>query len=165
MKVERNGVTLWKSPVTYLYNLGNECTALTGGYTARAWRNILTQTAHAPVITRNDTNIVFQQGVGDGYRGAVAANMRIDFTNFSKISFSVMEGNPEAFVSITSKAGDGFNVGSARVFGSNLDEYPVPHVFTFDISAISGSYYLIFGLCSFENTIRGKLKFDKIWLE
>lgn len=72
---------------TYLYNLGDECEDLTGGWTAVAFKYTDSLQALAPTVTRNEDNLVGYMGTH--YKGGVlcCANP-IDLTNVEKLYFT-----------------------------------------------------------------------------
>jgi hypothetical protein len=91
---------------TYLYNLGDECTAITGGWTKRFNRYSSAQ----GVLTKNVENMRLDSAYYSGYTnttGAGTTNL-IDFTNYSKLFFQV-----DSVITITA----GADIGMSTRFG------------------------------------------------
>lgn len=74
---QNGGWTDWK---LYLYNLGDECIDITGGWVARAVPQESGGTGVLPTITRNSGSIVFKFTGTGGKAGAVNLANKITFT-------------------------------------------------------------------------------------
>ena len=79
----------WKDWVTFLYNTGDECIDLTGGWQGRAWKmNSNNDTAVAPTLTKNDDHLFVRYPVSD-HDGAIEPKKDIDLTGYTKLSVDV----------------------------------------------------------------------------
>jgi hypothetical protein len=64
-KIYQDGA--WVDWLMYLYNMGDECKALTGGWQARAWRaNNSSSTTGEPTITKGTDSMVIKFASGSG---------------------------------------------------------------------------------------------------
>ena len=136
----------WKEWRTYLYNLGDECVAVTGGWVARALKKASGGSAKAPVITKGATRIEFTGNAQNG--GVVHTANKIDLT-----SASVLKIDGELVPSATTGFWATLCVWSE--FGATYqDNLAVYHDATsketveivLDVSDLSGSYYVGFAL-------------------
>ena len=80
----------WKDWITYvyLYNSGDECVDITGGWTTKAikWDSASESTAKAPTLSKNETNMVMGQS-GSKYCGFVHTVNKINISGCKTICF------------------------------------------------------------------------------
>lgn len=123
----------------YLYRNGNQCVEVTGGWAIYNSQAVL-----------NDDNIYCKQN-GSGaynYGNAHTSNM-IDLTDFSTLNFKIRASNVQnsenyrcvvgASTQTNVKHNDTTKYVGYVVIPNNTDE----HILTIDVSAITGSYYII----------------------
>lgn len=136
----------WKEWRTYLYNLGDECIAVTGGWVAKALRRASGSSAKEPTITKLDNRIEFSGNAQSG--GVVHTANKIDLT-----SASVLKIDGE----LAPAAGTGFwsTLCVWSEFGSTYQENLVAShdatsketgEITVDVSQLSGAFYVGFAL-------------------
>ena len=86
--------------LNYLYNKGDECTNITGGWNAeRCWLNELSGYTYARTVTKNPTNISIYTDDGNTY-GAISARTvnPIDLTDYNHLKTRVTLGNGQETV-------------------------------------------------------------------
>lgn len=136
----------WKEWRTYLYNLGDECVAVTGGWVAKALRRASGSSAKEPTITKLDNRIEFSGNAQSG--GVVHTANKIDLT-----SASVLKIDGE----LAPASGTGFwsTLCVWSEFGSTYQENLVAShdatsketgEITVDVSQLSGAFYVGFAL-------------------
>lgn len=137
----------------YLYNNGDECTAVSGGWTSKASK---TQNGNgtpvAPTITRNSSNIVATIATSDSNSGVFITAKKIDVTNYNTLSFTgtfktfgaYKSCNMYAWVEISS---NGYNQDFLfrEGVGSNTGATSRNNA-TVDVSKLSGEVIIGFGL-------------------
>lgn len=80
----------FSSTVVYLYNRGNLCTDITGGWKASAWPFSPAESGRAPTVAYKDTYVnVSINGGGANYSGIFEPVNRIDVSNFKTIRFKI----------------------------------------------------------------------------
>lgn len=142
----------WETWITYLYNHGDECTHLTGGWTATALKSSqhTTVSAKAPTITRNGDSI--KAAVSSG-GGVFHCEDKIDLTDFNTLTIrgtftrtgeqsrNLMAGCWKEFGSYYDD-GNGVADAYAKLEGSSGTELVV------DVSTLSGFYIVGIGITS-----------------
>lgn len=140
----------WVDWFPYLYNRGDECTALTGGWTSKSWQmaeNVGT-TSQTYDIARNDDQLKFTK---TGQIGAVMHTAKkIALTNVKTIHFrGEMKGgdnygNWVGFYVWPDLSGKYWNSNAAaKVDG---EKSAIKTEFSLDVSALDGEYYVGFGI-------------------
>lgn len=130
----------------YLYNYGEDNTVVTGGWVAYAYRNSgASSTAKAPTLTLNSNSMRIAISSSSWSKGAVFAENLIDLTDYTSIE-----------VTIGGSSGFGDNDGTMylNVATSKQNNYEYETrkgmtsigTHTFDISSLTGSYYLCFDI-------------------
>ena len=139
----------WVDWTVFLYNGGDECTDLTGGWSAYAYKQSGASSiveATAPTVSRGSSSMTVRHNSSwEGYKhGVVLTNNSVDVTNFSTLSINVtaytLSTENEGLILILTKTkGNGFSI----IASCSLDSTGVK---TVNISSISGNYYVgIFG--------------------
>ena len=154
----------WKSWIAYLYINGDECSDVTGGWVATAciqgYNDYGTVgTAYAPKITRNSMNMTVESD-GNGCGLVHTADM-IDLTEVNAI---VMNGTILANWGINSTGifiRDNLNGGYSTDYSAKFTPAKVgveeTGPFAIDVSALSGNYYICFGVSEYNNTPSSKI--------
>lgn len=139
----------WCEWTRYLYNTGDECTSITGGWSAYAYKQSGASSAveaTAPTVSRGSSSMTVRHNSSwEGYKhGVVLTNNSVDVTNFSTLSINVTAytlsaSNEGLRLILTKTKGNGFSI----IASCSLDSTGVK---TVNISSISGNYYVgIFG--------------------
>ena len=146
---EEKGYSVVLSFLYYLYNTGDECTAVTGGWKAR-------KQGSRGTFTKKETSIYVQ---GESDNGMNAATSRaIDLTPFSTAKIRLVKvssgGSGNVFFTTNSEYSES---GSGT---RSLSATSKPEVVSLDIRSLNGSYYAVF--CSLNGI---EIEFDQMWLE
>lgn len=155
----------WVDWIVYLYNSGDSCVDLTGGYTAVAmsWSSS-TPKKNAPTVTNNDDHMLISQIAGAG--GAVYTEKKIDLSGFKTLYFDGMiscnTSNLErANLSIWSDIGTYKETNRvAMMKADNLEGIKL-----LDISSLTGEYHIGFYLYNSGGDTTSVVKLNKMWLE
>ena len=154
------------SYIPYLYINGNECVHLTGGWVAEAKGiNSGGPSGLAPTVARGNTLEISLTGNVVG--GIVRTNNKIDLTKYSSIKFNGEMVNPTDNYLGWLQICVWSNIGT--YYMDNLAaNYIVPRYTTInsaaiDISSLSGSFYVGFGLFSAGQTM--SISVDSLLLE
>lgn len=141
----------WVEWVTYLYNEGDDCYALTGGWAAYPYSAFKEESRVAPALKMEDAcmRIVFPaatpgsaQYSEDYKRGAVFAENRIDLANISTLSVDITEFAGESvsgvltcYLHLTTEKKDGYTpVATLNCTGVGT--------FELDVRKLNEKYYL-----------------------
>lgn len=147
----------WKELVTYLYNKGDECTDLTGGWAATAAKPSGSgSTAVSPAVTKGTDSITLSMYSGYGnYRiGYLATAKSIDLTNYSKITINVTKLSVKGEIIVSNSKTSGFSKAASMQFSVGVN--------VLDISSLNGKYYVLLGMGGHEGT--ASFTFDKVYL-
>lgn len=147
----------WKELITYLYNKGNECTDLTGGWAATAAKPSGSgSTAVSPAVTKGTDSITLSMYSGYGnYRiGYLATAKSIDLTNYSKITINVTKLSVKGEIIVSNSKTSGFSKAASMQFSVGVN--------VLDISSLNGKYYVLLGMGGHEGT--ASFTFDKVYL-
>lgn len=142
----------------YLYNTGDECTSVTGGWTANNVEVSVGVSVNALTITKNKSDMVLQQTLAQSGAG-ISTDKAVDITDYKTIFFDIAynRGSLVAPWAVLSAHPNRSTVRDTveKFLQSNTDGEIVP----LDISALSGTNYITIGLyhqCTL--TVR------KVWL-
>jgi hypothetical protein len=148
---------------TYLYNQGDECTALTGGWVGGYQAASLNITKGASTIA---VTLPTTAPTGTTYQAAIETSNYIDLNNYTTLNFNVtsvtnVDGGRFVCLSTSSSKASTVYTGSAADFAN----FNTTGVKTIDISALNGNYYIRAGIYR-ESTTNPLLSitFDKAWL-
>ena len=148
----------WKELITYLYNKGNECTDLTGGWAATATKPSGSgSTAVTPAVTKGTDSITISltSGWEVGYRiGYLATVKSIDLTNYSKITANVTNLSVNGEIIVSNSKTSGFSKAATMKLSVGVN--------ALDISSLNGKYYVLLGMGGHEGT--ASFTFDKVYL-
>ena len=147
----------WKELILYLYNKGDECVNLTGGWAATAIKPSGSgSTAVSPAVTKGTDSITLSLSSGyPNYRiGYLATAKSIDLTYYSKITINVTNFSINGEIIVTNSKTSGFTkVASMRLSAG---------VNVLDISSLNGEYYVLLGMGGHEGT--ASFTFDKVYV-
>lgn len=151
----------WVEWVTYYYNSGDECTGVTGGWEAKAFRPyataVNTRRAGAPTVTKGDTSITMV-GKAMVWDSTISANARHAGALFTTEAVE-LSGADTLHLNV-----DSFDFGGASqdwvgcFFGATAEakDYYTPAAqvkveeagtVALDVSALTGPHYLYVALC------------------
>ena len=154
------------SYLPYLYINGNECTNLTGGWVSEAKGiNSGGPSGLAPTVVRGSTLEISLTGSAVG--GIVHTNNKIDLTKYSSIKFNGEMVNPtdnyDGWLQICVWSNIGTYYMDNIVANYIVSRYTTINSAAIDISSLSGSYYVGFGLFSAGQTM--SISVDSLLLE
>lgn len=157
----------WKDWVIYLYNTGDKCESVHGGWTTSTrWH---ATNAKTPYITYNeDTMLVGVTGSGKNFQSGILETVDgVDLTNYSKLTFVVTK----------TEASQAFDDGWVRVYigttanlsgnvTANVEKYiDRPGTYTLDISSLSGVHDIIVKVvCAGNTSSYTRVTFSQIYL-
>ena len=147
----------WNEWITYLYNKGDECTDLTGGWVATATKPSGSGSTAVTPTVKKDTNSItvsLTSGYPNYKIGYLATVKSIDLTNYSKITINVTNFSIDGGIEVSNSKGSGFT----RIAHTNLSAGKN----VLDVSSLSGSYYVLVGMGGHEGT--ASFTFDEICL-
>lgn len=153
-KTYQNGA--WVDWIAYLYNKGDECTDITGG-----WKGVFDATGYYSkgTITKNATNITVSL---NGTQSLVpSCKNTIDLTDWNTLKINVLSRTSN--IETTSFAVWGAdklqNYGEWTAFKS----FHTSGVVSLDVKSLSGKYKV--GVLCAQNDGSGIFSFDKVWRE
>lgn len=143
----------WAKWVTYMYNAGDQCTDITGGWqfvTTRGGCSLGTYTDNGDSITLNGSSSAMQST-------SYCTKKAINLTNVTKLWINVtsVSGNHIWF-----KAGASVSMGNGAVRSDNL----LTGHNSIDVSNLDGLYYVALEVYS-DKSVNGSVTFDEIWKE
>lgn len=147
----------WKELITYLYNKGNECTDLTGGWTAYAYKSSNSgSNPYAPTLTKDEKSMTISlHSAYEVYRmGSVFAENVIDLTNYNYICVNVTALSIAFGFGVVSTKANNYTQIASMSLSVGLNKL--------DISSLSGSQYICFMQGGHEGT--ASVKIDKVYL-
>lgn len=135
---------------TYLYNAGDACEDITGGWQGRAWRENSGDQSGEPTITFGTDSMVAVTSGGNYARGAVEIVKDFDLTDFKTITAkynlagSIYSGGPSCRLMAINRNSTywGASYAEANAALSKGTDLTA----TVDISAVNGAYDIAFGL-------------------
>lgn len=157
-----------------LYDAGDQCTDVTGGWIAMPQTGYVTNN---PIF--NDNNFVVEPTNSNGECGMVTTN-KIDLTNVKTLHFYLKSegggswaGNPEYYPDDTQNAQA---VGASTVQSARIDNYRMAadvkisemadyKDYPVDVSALTGEHYILIATVNLANYWYAKLTVTKVWGE
>ena len=156
------------SPYLYLYNEGDECTALTGGWSAYAARyGTESFTPTAPTLTKNAGNMAYSLSPTNKCGVVRTANL-IDLTNYTELhilhkgTLGQYSANSSIALVAGTISGTSFTQDAATfmVYTGAVTDYTDVSL---DISALNSSYTIFIRVQTGAYSLSGDC--TKIWLE
>lgn len=127
----------WKqfgTAIIYLYNAGDKCTAVTGGWTSSGY-SYASRDVVAPVFGTSTMKVQCTQHTSAGQVAIGGTANKIDLTNVDKIVINITAvTNSAAFIISTSKAIPSSPTKTTAISATGT--------VTVDVSSLTGSYYL-----------------------
>lgn len=139
------------SAIVYLYNKGDTCDAVSGGWEAAAWRINSGAPGSVPNLTYGDSSLSVSWT--NGREGLVNTRASVNLDKIRKIC-AVISGNTSSisYLAVATKAGEtGFpqnQKASKNLFNGTVE---------LDVSALSGKYFVGF-------RVRGNFTVEAVWL-
>ena len=139
------------SAVVYLYNKGDTCDAVSGGWEAAAWHINSGAPGSVPNLTYGDSSLSVSWTYGK--EGLVNTRASVNLDKIRKIC-AVISGNTSnsSYLAVATKAGEtGFpqnQKASKNLFNGTVE---------LDVSALSGKYFVGF-------RVRGNFTVEAVWL-
>lgn len=145
---------VWLDWFKYLYNKGDECVELTGGWKAYPYKTSGSgSTASTPSVTKGSSTI--RLSLGDLKAGALFTEKPIDLTDISSLSINVIgvsDSKDTGFLLITkSKKNNYTRDAGVKITNTGL--------VTLDVSDYKGQYYVAVNL---QGTGKKYIEFDRI---
>lgn len=142
----------------FLYNAGNECEELTGGWVTRAWSYSTAYTSIvAPTLTKKETGFTAVQSSGSTQSGVIEVQNDVDLTNVNSITFDfssiVVTNATSSYIArltcavlprTASRYYTNATKAAEKTYTAPANEKDV--TITIDVSDLSGSYDIIIGL-------------------
>ena len=130
----------WVSMEKYIFFNGDVYQAVTGGYGSYTWydQNMVT-------VTNDGTNLIVSWGSGSGIQGVCATKSKVDLSDYSTLSFEVTLSKAVQSVYFgvrSSQTGSAVSSFAAYAISASTT---AQQIVTVDISALSGSYYVVVG--------------------
>lgn len=159
VEIYQSGV--WNAFITYLYNKGDLCTDLTGGWNTRGWRfqSGNGENVSTPVASYGDTSVKITSTEQASYRetGIWETENDIDLTNIDTISFHVLAvtcNEANAIIRLGSFDRNGSYAGSSFTAYTDItSSRKSAGYYTVDVSKLSGSHAIGVLLASYPNQI------------
>ena len=139
------------SAIVYLYNKGDTCDAVSGGWEAAAWYINSGATGSVPGLTYGDSSLAVSWT--NGREGLLETRASVNLDKIRKIC-AVISGNTSnnSYLAVATKAGErGFppnQKASKNLFNGTVE---------LDVSALSGNYFVGF-------RVRGNFHIEAVWL-
>ena len=139
------------SAIVYLYNKGDTCDAVSGGWEAAAWYINSGATGSVPGLTYGDSSLAVSYT--NGREGLVNTRASVNLDKIRKVC-AVISGNVSniSYLAVATKAGaTGFpqnQKASKNLFNGTVE---------LDVSALSGNYFVGF-------RVRGNFRVEAVWL-
>ena len=158
-----------KATTLYLYNAGDLCTDVTGGWkgTGVAYDSSIYTTKGVPKVTKNSSNMVIEPNANlDASSGVYHTTNKINLSKYSRL---YLDGN----LISTSNTKSHVYIGIWSAFGATQSNNRVAYVQglgdsvrSIDVSGLTGSYYVgifVFGDSKLANVGGGKATVRKIY--
>jgi hypothetical protein len=152
---------------TYLYNLGDECTALTGGWSVESYRTTYT-TVHTVAENASNIQITTQGNAAGAGQTAYTHATAIDLTNYTTLHCTgyVEKENQYIAVAATQKSGAwGTDSMTTWWAGYTQSTSTTETEFILDVSSFNGSYYIYMIAADATPASQFTATFTKVWLE
>lgn len=159
------------SSETYLYNAGDKCTSVTGGWTYVAYVSSDYSSSNASV-TYNSNNMVLHAQLGSSKKGdcSIYTTKKIDLSKYKKLCAKVSAtGNGVDMADVNFLVLNALPTASTKPTwhkGVNLRPYPSTSVVTMDISDINTTSSIGFWAYDLvSDSVTAKITIHQVWLE
>lgn len=163
--------TIFPPDKQYLYNRGDECTTLTGGWQARAQPRTAPDSAQfstgvSPVLEKTENMLVVTYQASDTSAGAVEMARNIDLTGYRRIGIklSLHPGQDSlVYLGVLPRFTAYFEeqLVAAKLLGGSGQSYDDATLYV-DVAAIRGAYNIAINMHAVDTTT---LSISAIWLE
>lgn len=149
----------------YLYNTGDECTSVTGGWSAKAITYDIGGVT--PTLTKGSSSIKVTIAGSDYACGVCAVNNSIDITPYKKLKINITAKTLSPFesmkqfnsFSVMSNLSSGYNkIASVQLVNCSIGTN------TIDVSSINGKKYIAICMMADCDNVQS-VTFNKVWLE
>ena len=157
----------------YLYNSGDECTEVVGGWTAYnyRWSQATSQNGGTPILTQTQTAMTV--GTKTQYAmGSVFTNNVIDLTKYSKFKIDFDTNSPSSNTSAASSNSFVVSITKEKNDLYEPEKYILSHISVahtgveeLDISDLSGTYYVALQITNNLSSSLYQADINQIWLE
>lgn len=139
----------------FLYNKGDECTDLTGGWVGKNW--VASWAPNPGTFTKNSNSITIANGNQQNIK-AQTVN-KIDFTNAETLYLNVpgYTGTSGAAITLLSDPEQSAIGGNHPV----RKEINAAKLYAIDVSQVTGEYYVAIGMGSYDQP--GSVTFDEVY--
>ena len=128
--------TQFSSETRYLYNAGDECTDITGGWQAYAYRSANSQsTAQAPTVNKYAASMKISMDMGSStyYGGALFTENSIDMSGYTKLVIDVYAITGQLKFRVAAAKENGYTIAAGKVVSATGET-------SIDISSLSSGY-------------------------
>ncbi|MBQ5659232.1 MAG: hypothetical protein IIV02_06900, partial [Peptococcaceae bacterium] len=160
---------------TYLYNSGDECTDVTGGWGFYAYAKQLYLASNTSISKGSESMTITSKGTSSsGGYGVLYTTNKIDLTNVTTFHLDgfvtpATIGTYSAMMILTDKPSDSLTNGVDGILKKSKNIYTITsrQDITLDVSDISGEYYVGFycAQTDLRASYTGKLTIHNIWLD
>jgi hypothetical protein len=148
----------WQNWFTFLYNRGNECTSVTGGWNGYAYKTSSSgSTTSSPTVTKGTETIKVSLDASSSRAGALFTEKPIDLTNFSTLEIDVRDmstAENTVFIGFTADKKNNYSPTARRAILSAGKT-------KMDVSEYTGTYYVFVSL---QGDKKMHIEFEKIRL-
>lgn len=147
-------------PPTYIYDLGDECTTLTGGIVAITSFSSYTVQA----ITKNVDN-VYLPSSGFNHISGFSTNTAIDFTNYTKLKMEVSQFTANTECYLTLRVYDTKTYTTLKGHTTVTAPFSTTTVIEVDVGNMNFSAYPMVMLFTGQSGSVSNANIKKVWLE
>lgn len=148
----------WKSWTQWLYNKGDQCTSLTGGYAAKGL-SIEGYIAQAPTLSSESSKMTLRLlKTGETASGIVYSKTKVDLSSFGKLNFA---GTGAGRYSTNVMLCVWSDLNGTKVAEISLLNYTTRQL---DISSLSGLYYVGFQLTNSDPDTASVITVSELYL-
>lgn len=144
---------------TYLYNSGDECTSLTGGWTKSGYSR------GAATATKNSDNITLAIKSSGNQTATMLTANKVNLSGYSKliaqVEYATTSTNGLARLMIVGTTANQADVQAAH---KSIDN-PYSGTLTLDISSHTSSYYIGLQIDGWTDSKTASFKITEVWLE
>ena len=147
----------WRSSTTYLFNKGDTCSDITGGWTKSGWTNNVYTFNNAATITTT-LNVSTSAALTVSILGT--AN-KIDLTNVNKIYANVTDAG-YGYIAVLASSDTNFHENEKQ--WSRTTTGTAPGTISFDVSSLTGEYYIAVKALGSNTNKSARGAFSQVWM-